>query len=195
MMSDADRSDEAKRRRGSGPKIDQATKARQRHHDDQRHEPGRHLIGEPRNWRARALRGRAPSARFAPASCRAPTFSARMTKLPVLIERAADDAGARRFHHRHGFAGDHRFVDRRVPVDDDAVDRDFFAGTHPQAVSDGDVGKRNFNLAAIVGDPTRRLGREIEQGADGARRSSARARSSSTCPSSTSTVMTAAASK
>ena len=73
------------------------------------------------------------------------------------------------FTYRHGFAGDQRFVDRRVPVDDGAVDRDFFAGTHPQALSDGNVGKRNFRLAAIVGDPTRLLGRKIEEGADGAR--------------------------
>ena len=77
------------------------------------------------------------------------------------------------FTYRHRFAGDQRFVDRRVPVDDGAVDGDFFAGTHPQALSDGNVGKRNFRLAAIVGDPTRLLGRKIEEGADSARRRSA----------------------
>ena len=39
------------------------------------------------------------------------------------------------FHYRHGFAGDHAFVNGAYSFEDDAVDGNFFARTYSQAVA------------------------------------------------------------
>ena len=72
------------------------------------------------------------------------------------------------FLDRHGFAGHHRFIDRAAALDDDAIDRHVVAGAHAQAVADMHLLQRDFFVAAIVADPPRGFGCEIEQRADGA---------------------------
>ena len=100
------------------------------------------------------------------------------------------------FLDRHRLAGDHRFIDRAVSLEHDAVDRNLFAGAHAQLIAGHDLIERDIRPRVPSG---RRGGRVF-----GARSSSARialdglaerARNSSTWPSSTSVTMTAAASK
>ena len=117
-----------------------------------------------------------------------------MTNGPGAVHGAAGDRGTARFLDRNGFAGHHRLVHRRHAVDDDTVNGDTLAGTDAQPIANVHVLERNVVLGA-VGSTFRAV--------FGARPSSPRiallvrlrARSSSTCPSSTSTTMTAAGSK
>ena len=104
-----------------------------------------------------------------------PTFSARMMKLPVVLSVPRDDLRAHLLGHRHGFARDHRLVDRRAAFDQLAIDRDLLARAHPEPIADGDGVERHFLVAAVGLQAPRRLGREIEQGADRARGLLARA--------------------
>jgi hypothetical protein len=48
----------------------------------------------------------------------------------------------------------------------DAIDRHLVAGAHPQVLADDDVLKGDFLLAPVGADHARRLGGEVEQGAD-----------------------------
>ena len=69
---------------------------------------------------------------------------------------------------RHGFAGDHRFVDGAAAFEHDAIDGNFFSGAHAQAVAGLDLFERNVFLAAVGARvQARRLRSEIEQRADG----------------------------
>ena len=72
------------------------------------------------------------------------------------------------FGHRHRFAGHHRFVQRRMPLDHRAVDRHLFAGAHAQPVADHDRLERDLLFGSVVRDAPRRLRREVEERADGA---------------------------
>ena len=111
------------------------------------------------------------------------------------VDRAADDLGSRLFLDRDRLAGDHRLIDGAAALDDDAIDRHLFAGPDAQQIAGLHVGPAARPLHAPSGRTTRAV--------FGARPSSfwmadgvwPRARSSSTCPSSTSTVTTAAVSK
>ena len=117
-----------------------------------------------------------------------------MTKVPVPFTVAANNAGARLLLNRNRFAGDHRFVDRARAFEHHAVNRNFLAGPHAQAVADLDCSSGTSSSV-----PSSRKRRAVF----GARPSNAliavlvslRARSSNTWPSRTSVVMTAAASK
>ena len=95
-----------------------------------------------------------------------PTFSARMTKPPLWLMRAADHLGAGLLGHRHRFAGHHRFVERGAALDHLAVDRHLLAGAHAQAVADRDRVERHLLVGAVGVDAARGLRREIEQRAD-----------------------------
>ena len=59
---------------------------------------------------------------------------------------AADDALARTLVDRDRLASDHRLVDRRAAVHDDAVDRHFFAGPHTENVPHLDRVERNVDF-------------------------------------------------
>ena len=95
-----------------------------------------------------------------------PILSARITKLPLRVEGAADHARIFFLGHRHGFAGHHGFIERGAAFQHDAVDRHLVAGAHAQAVADLDGVERDFLVAAVVLDAARGLGREIEQRLD-----------------------------
>ena len=56
----------------------------------------------------------------------------------------------------------------RAAFKDETVDGNLFAGTDAEQLADGDLIERKVVLAAIGFDDARHLGREIEQGADGA---------------------------
>ena len=99
------------------------------------HEPGRRR----RRPAAGSARGcaapRRPSARSARAACRAPTRSARITKLPVPLTVPPVTLVAGRLLDRDRLAGDHRFVDGAAALEHDAVDRHLLAGPHAQPVA------------------------------------------------------------
>jgi hypothetical protein len=71
------------------------------------------------------------------------------------------------FLRRHGFTGNHRFIDGAVPVEHDTVDRHFLAGTDPQLVARHDRFERHVLLGAVVADQAGVFRREIEQRTDG----------------------------
>ena len=87
-----------------------------------------------------------------------------------LVESAGHDAVADILGHRHGLAGHHGFVDSDPTLQEFAIDRDLLSGPYPQAVADGDLVKRDIFIDAVRPDSARGLGREVQQGADRARR-------------------------
>ena len=95
-----------------------------------------------------------------------PTFSARITKLPLMLMVPPITRACSVLAHRHGFAGHHQFIERGVALQHDAVDRHLVAGPHAQFVADCDGVERDFFVAAVVFDAARGLGREIEQRLD-----------------------------
>ena len=112
------------------------------------------------------------------------------------VERAADHLVARLpCSTGIGLAGHHRLVDGARALEDHAVDRHLLARPHAQPVADRDLRRAARPPRRRRRDAPRGLRRQVEQRADRAATVRSRARSSSTWPSSTSTVMTAAASK
>ena len=84
---------------------------------------------------------------------------------------------------------------RGAAFDHLAVDRHLLARPHAQPVADRDRVERDFLVAAVVASTRRAVFGARSSSARIAPEVASRARSSSTWPSSTSTVMTAAASK
>ena len=161
--------------------------------DHQRHEPAGDLVGEPLDRRARALRLRHHLHDLRKQGVAADLVGAH-DEGAALVDRAADHARALFLGDRHRFAGDEQFVDRRAAFQHVAVDRHLVARPHAQTVADLNLIERDFLVAAVGFDAPRGLRRQIEQRLDRAGCCS-RARNSSTWPSRTSTVMTAADSK
>ena len=124
-----------------------------------------------------------------------PTRSARMTKLPVPLTVPPVTLIAGRLLDRHRLARNHGFIDRARSFEHHAIHRNFLARPHAQTVADLHLVERNVLLAAVASGP-----RALSSAPGPAARGCAldvwlRARSSSTCPSSTSVVITAAGSK
>ena len=80
------------------------------------------------------------------------------------------DLGADLLGDGHGLARHHGLVDRAAPLDDHAVDRHLLARADPQAVPDLHGVELDLLLGAVRPDAAGRLGREVEQGPDGAAR-------------------------
>ena len=86
-----------------------------------------------------------------------------------LIQSAADHFIARLLVDGQRFAGDHRFVDRRIALQYRAVDRDSLTRPHNHAVTCQDVVDGNIPFGAVADHPgKRRL--HVEQLIDGKRR-------------------------
>ena len=110
------------------------------------------------------------------------------------VDRGAGDAIARALGHRNRLAGKHRFVNRALALDNHAVGRNAFAGAHAEPIADGNLAQRDVLFVS----PSRSRRAVFGASLSSARIAPAvwlRARNSSTCPSSTSAVMTAADSK
>ena len=107
---------------------------------------------------------------------------------------AACNLSSGHFLHRNGLARHHRLIDCRAAFDHGAIHRNSFAWADTQTVTDPHLLQRHIRLTTIL---------FTRLAVFGARPSNAfiaevvwlRARNSSTCPSKTSTVITAAASK
>jgi hypothetical protein len=85
------------------------------------------------------------------------------------VEAGPDHPVARPFLDRDRLAGDHRLVDARPALDDDAIDRHLFAGAHAKPVSDVHVSELDVLFGSVATDAPRRARREAQQRADRAR--------------------------
>ena len=71
------------------------------------------------------------------------------------VDGRADDLVAGGLLDRDRFAGDHRLVDGARAFDDDAVDRDFFTGPHPQEIARVNPVERHVLILAVADAPGR----------------------------------------
>ena len=94
---------------------------------------------------------------------------------PGAVHRRADHPIARALFDRQRLAGEHRFVERRAAVFDDAVHGHAFTGTHDHAVAHHDLGQRTVDIA-VAGPHAGHRGLQRDQPAQGARRLVLRAR-------------------
>ena len=175
MISTETAATRPKAKRGSGPNIAQATKASDGDGDDQRHEPARHLVGEPLDRRPAALRLGHHLDDLRQHRVAADAFGAH-DEAAALVDRPADRRGRRRVLATG--------IDSPVTIDsstalaafdDFAVDRDLLAWAHAQPVADRDRFERDILVAR------RRRGRAArswarDRAARGSRRRSARGR-------------------
>ena len=70
-----------------------------------------------------------------------PTLVARTRSRPNVLIVAPATLAARPDVDGHRLAGQHRLVDRRLALDDDAVGRDLLAGTHDEHVADDELAR------------------------------------------------------
>ena len=142
---------------------------RDRHQHHRRHEPAGYAVGDCLNRRAAALRLCHHRDDAGQHGVRADRLCFH-DQAAGAVDCAARDRRAGKLEHRRRLAGEHRFIDRRVAVAHDAVDRDRLAGAHAQAVASRNVCQRHFAFGAVGADAPCRLGREFEQCTDGASR-------------------------
>ena len=150
---------------------------RERQHRDQhhrRHEPFGDLVGEPLHRRARALRARHHLHDPRQHGVAADRLGAH-DEAAAAVDGAADHLGADHLADRHRLAGHHRLVERRMALDQFAVDRHLVARPHPKLVADRNGVERDHRIA-VVGDADRGLRRLIEQRPDRAGGALARAK-------------------
>ena len=189
-----DGGDQAVGERGRGAPQPPGDERERGDRDHRRHEPAGDLVGQPLDRRARALRlghhlDDARQHRLLADLLRAHDEAA------AAVERAADHLGPGLLLDRQRLAGDHALVDGARPFDHLAVDRHAVARPHAQPIARDAPGRAS--------PPRRCRPSRSRRAVLGARSRSAlmaplvcsRARSSSTWPSSTRTVITAAASK
>ena len=73
-------------------------------------------------------------------------------KAALGVEGAAENGVALALEHRHGFAGEHGFIDMGLAVEHLAIDRDAVTGTHLDGLVQADLGHRHLHLLAIADD-------------------------------------------
>ena len=135
--------------------------------DHRRHEPAGDLVGEPLDRRARALRLGHHLDDAREHRLLADLLRAHDEAAPA-VERAADHLGTGLLLDRQRLAGDHALVDRARSFDDLAVDRHAIARPHPQPIVREHLVERHFLVAAVLAQPPRGLGSEVEERLDGA---------------------------
>ena len=84
----------------------------------------------------------------------------------ALIERSSDDRVSLALFHRHQFAGQHGFVDRRTSFNNHAIHGELFAGPHQHQIANSHLIDRDVDLFAISHDAGR-FGLQIQQFLDG----------------------------
>ncbi len=147
----------------SGEQPDDERHPGDRH--DGRHEPARDQVGEAGDRRPRALglldEPHDLGERRLGADPRGP-----QGERAARVQRRADDLVAWSLHDGQRLAGEHRFVDGRGALDDDAVDRHLLTGSHAHDVVVADLGDRQVDLAAAA-HHARRAGLQADERADG----------------------------
>ena len=147
---------QARLRSPQAPRDERASAAT----DDGRHEPRGDAIGQLLDRRAAALRLADHADDLRQQRVGADPLGAHDEAAGAVDRAAGDRRPAPSPPDR--LAGDHRLVDRRAALDDDAVDRHLLAGPDAQQVADRDVRQRHV-LVAAVADAPRRLRRQAEQ--------------------------------
>lgn len=71
---------------------------------------------------------------------------------------------ARVLFNRHGFASQHGLIDSAVAFKNNAIDRDFLAGTYTQGIARLYLANWHINFRAVRTNKSRHFGSEIEQG-------------------------------
>ena len=89
---------------------------------------------------------------------------------PLAVDGTTDDLVALLLVDRLGFAGQHRFVEARAALDDDAVDGDLLAGTDQHPITGPQLGDRHLHGAAVRQQLGGRGGQELDERFEGARR-------------------------
>ena len=82
------------------------------------------------------------------------------------VQRATDDQVVGMLGDRQALAGDHALVDARSAVDDDSIDRDRLAGSHPHVSPTRTSAIGDIDLDAVAEDAGRARS-EVDQAADG----------------------------
>ena len=82
------------------------------------------------------------------------------------VESASGEGGADGLLDRDRLASNHGLIDRGAAFEDDAVDRDLFAGAYAEAVAGVDLGEVDVRVGVISGNATGSAGGEAEQGPD-----------------------------
>ncbi len=98
-----------------------------------------------------------------------PTRVARITNVPVVLRVAPMTSSPGPTVDRDRLAGQHRGVDGRAAVDDQAIDRHLVAGPDAQQVAGLDVVERDLDVGPLADEPRGRRA-EPDQAADGAGR-------------------------
>jgi hypothetical protein len=167
--------------------------AQQRDGGDHRHEDRRHLVGQALHRRLGTLRLLHQPDDAGQQACRLPTPVARQRKTPSPFTVAAKTMITRCLDHRHALAGEHGLVGRRFAFQHFAIDRHRLAGRArtktcpPPPVATGTrpaARRARPMLSAAAGAAAPRWPEVL-----------ARARASSSLPSSTRVMMLADASK
>jgi hypothetical protein len=81
----------------------------------------------------------------------------------IAIDGGASYLVARCFGHRHGLAGNHRFVHSACPFKHSTVDGSFFSRFHPQPVTYPHNIKRNLLFRSLIAQAPRLVGRQLQQ--------------------------------
>ena len=149
-------------KRGSGPTDTHATKVRSAIAITAGTNQPATLSAETLNRRAAALRLRDHLDDLREHGFAADAFGLH-EKAAGAIDRAAGDFVAACLLDRHRLAGEHRFIDARLAIDDAAIHRHFLAGTHAQLIA-----ALHFDRAAL------RVPRHRERHAQSAARDRAR---------------------
>ncbi len=159
------------------------------------HELAGHHVGEALDRRAAALRLGHHLRRCAPAGCRADPARPRMTKLPVAFTVPPITGAPGCFATGIGSPVTIDSSTDARALEHHAVDRHLLAGPHAQPVADLRPGRAARRPRCRRRRCAARSRRQAQQGLGWRPPVASRARSSSTWPSSTSTTITAAASK
>ena len=138
--------------------------------EDERHEDLGDPVGEALDRRLRAL-GTLDEVDDARQRGVAPDAGRAHDERAGRVLGRPDDLVARPDRDRDRLAGQHRRIDRRRRLDDDAVDRDAVAGPDAQEVADRDGLERDLVVGPVADDPRRRRA-EPDQPVDRAGRAS-----------------------
>ena len=168
MMSTETAAIRPKVKRGSGPQIDQATKASDGDGDDGGHEPAGDLIGQPLDRRAAALR--LGDHLHDPREQRvAADLLGAHDERAGLVERAADDAGRRLPWSPASTRRSPSTRRRRLRPSTTSPSTGTFSPGRTRSRSPTPTWSSGTSSSRAVGlDPARGLRREVEQRADGA---------------------------
>lgn len=138
---------------------------RRQHHGG--HEPGGDAVGQPLDRRAAALGLSHQGGDLVQQGVGSDLLGLHHEAAGG-VQRARDQIVADLLRHRQGFTGDERLVQRCPAFDQAAIDRDFLARPHAQAVAHGNVFDGDLLVRSVQPDAQGLFWRQVQQGSDGA---------------------------